>query len=121
MRPRGSIVDIHGRWRAAPALLIYKSTDAGETWNKMVEGLPKEMGKIGVSVSRANPNRVFALVEAAKPTDGLYRSDDGGKRWTFMNGDAAITARSWYYMEVFADPVNADIVYAFECSHPSFD
>lgn len=97
---------------SGPGSAIYKSTDGGETWNKIVEGLPKEMGKIGVSVSRANPNRVFALVEAAKPTDGLYRSDDGGKRWTFMNGDAAITARSWYYMEVFADPVNADIVYA---------
>ncbi len=90
---------------------IWKSTDAGETWNKMVEGLPKEMGKIGVSVSRANPNRVYAIVEAEKSKAGLYRSDDGGKKWNQLSSDNLITARSWYYMEVFADPVNADVVY----------
>ena len=45
---------------------IWKSTDSGETWNKIIDGLPKEMGKIGVSVSRANPNRVYAIVEAEK-------------------------------------------------------
>ena len=90
---------------------IWKSTDAGETWNKIIEGLPKEMGKIGVSVSRANPNRVYAIVEAEKSKAGLYRSDDGGKKWNLMSSDNLITARSWYYMEVFADPVNADIVY----------
>jgi photosystem II stability/assembly factor-like uncharacterized protein len=90
---------------------VYKSTDGGETWNKINEGLPKEMGKIGVSVSRANPNRVFAIVEAEKSKAGLYRSDDGGKKWTLLSTDAAITSRSWYYMEVFADPLNADAVY----------
>ena len=90
---------------------IWKSTDAGETWNKIVEGLPKEMGKIGVSVSRANPNRVYAIVEAEKSKAGLYRSDDGGKKWNQLSSDNLITARSWYYMEVFADPVNADVVY----------
>ena len=90
---------------------IWKSTDSGETWNKIIDGLPKEMGKIGVSVSRANPNRVYAIVEAEKSKAGLYRSDDGGKKWNLLSSDQAITARSWYYMEVFADPVNADIVY----------
>jgi photosystem II stability/assembly factor-like uncharacterized protein len=90
---------------------IWKSTDGGETWNKINEGLPKEMGKIGVSVSKANPNRVFAIVEAEKGKDGLYRSDDGGKKWNHLSGDQNITSRSWYYMEVFADPTNADVVY----------
>ena len=90
---------------------VWKSTDAGETWNKIVEGLPKEMGKIGVSVSRANPNRVYAIVEAEKSKAGLYRSDDGGKKWNQLSSDNLITARSWYYMEVFADPINADVVY----------
>ena len=90
---------------------IWKSTDAGETWNKINEGLPKEIGKIGVSVSRANPNRVFAIVEAEKSKAGLYRSDDGGKKWNLQSTDQTITSRSWYYMEVFADPVNADVVY----------
>ncbi len=90
---------------------IWKSTDAGETWNKIIDGLPKEVGKMGVSVSRANPNRVYAIVEAEKSKAGLYRSDDGGKKWSQMSSDNTITARSWYYMEVFADPVNADVVY----------
>ncbi len=94
-----------------PGCAIWKSTDSGETWNKIMEGLPKEMGKIGVSVSRANPNRVYAIIEAEKTKAGLYRSDDGGKKWNQMSSDHTITARSWYYMEVFADPVNADVVY----------
>ncbi len=90
---------------------IWKSVDGGDTWNKIVEGLPKEMGKIGVSVSRANPNRVYAIIEAEKSKAGLYRSDDGGKKWALQTSDQNITARSWYYMEVFADPLNEDIVY----------
>ncbi len=94
-----------------PGSTIWKSTDAGETWNKIIEGLPKEMGKIGVSVSRANPNRVYAIIEAEKSKAGLYRSDDSGKKWTLLSSDNTITARSWYYMEVFADPINADVVY----------
>ncbi len=96
---------------SGPGSAIWKSTDSGETWTKIVEGLPKEMGKIGVSVSRTNPSRVYAILEAAKPKDGLYRSDDGGKKWTQMSAESAIAARPWYYMEVFADPTNADIVY----------
>ena len=90
---------------------IWKSVDGGDTWNKIVEGLPKEMGKIGVSVSRANPNRVYAIIEAEKSKAGLYRSDDGGKKWVLQTSDQNITARSWYYMEVFADPLNEDIVF----------
>jgi len=58
---------------------IWKSTDAGDTWTRLTEGLPKLMGKIGVSVSPANPERVFAIVEAEK--GGLFRSDDAGKTW----------------------------------------
>lgn len=90
---------------------IWKSNDGGETWNKINEGLPKLMGKIGVSVSPANPERVFAIVEADKATAGLYRSDNGGKTWALQSTNPLITSRSWYYMEVFADPANADVVY----------
>lgn len=90
---------------------IWKSIDGGDTWNKIIDGLPKEMGKIGVSVSRANPNRVYAIIEAEKSKAGLYRSDDGGKKWNQMTNDHTITARSWYYMEVYADPINEDVVY----------
>lgn len=94
-----------------PGCLIWKSTDMGETWKKIIEGLPAEMGKIGVSVSRANPNRVFAIVEAEKSKAGLYRSDNGGMKWNHLSSDQDITARSWYYMEVFADPQDEETVY----------
>jgi len=94
-----------------PGCAIWKSTDGGESWSKISEGLPKEMGKIGVSVSRANPNRIYAIVEAEKSKAGLYRSDNGGASWAHLSNDQNITSRSWYYMEVFADPQNADIVY----------
>lgn len=95
-----------------PGSAIWKSTDSGETWTKLTNGLPAEMGKIGLSVSRANPERVYALIEAEKVKSGLYRSDDAGKTWSLQSNDQIITARSWYYMEVFADPQNADVVYA---------
>jgi len=90
---------------------IWKSTDGGETWQKINEGLPKVMGKTGVCVSPANPERVYAIVEAEKSVAGLYRSDNAGKSWQLMSNNQLITARSWYYMEVFADPVQEDVVY----------
>lgn len=94
-----------------PGSALWKSTDEGETWKKIVEGLPKDLGKMGISVSRANSNRVYAIVETEKAKSGLYRSDDGGKKWTLLSNNQDISSRSWYYMEVFADPINEDIVY----------
>lgn len=94
-----------------PGSALWKSTDSGETWEKIVEGLPKELGKMGISVSRANSNRVYAIVETEKEKSGLYRSDNGGKKWTMLSNNQDISSRSWYYMEVFADPINEDIVY----------
>jgi len=89
---------------------IYKTTDGGDTWNKLSEGLPKGVtGKIGVSVSRANSNRVFAIIESEK--GGLYRSDDGGAKWTLVNSQRMLRTRSWYYMHVFTDPANENVVY----------
>ncbi len=94
-----------------PGSAIYKSTDAGETWKKIITGLPAQMGKIGISVSRANPNKVFAIIEAERSKAGLYRSDNGGNSWSLICNDNKITARAWYYMKVFADPKNEDLVY----------
>ncbi len=88
---------------------IWKSIDGGETWTRLSEGLPKLMGKIGVAVSPANPDRVYAIVEAEN--GGLFRSDDAGKTWRLMTGDRLIQTRSWYYMNVTADPKNADVVW----------
>ncbi len=96
-----------------PGSGIWKSTDGGDTWEKINEGLPALMGKIGVDVSTANPERVYAMVEA-DPGGGLFRSDDGGKHWRLMNADWSIRARAWYYIEVYADPQNADVVYVMD-------
>ncbi|WP_411895921.1 VPS10 domain-containing protein [Winogradskyella sp. A2] len=90
---------------------LYKSTDGGDTWNKMEEGLPEAFGKSGISVSRANPERVFAVIEAEGDKGGVYRSDDAGKEWKQINKNRVNIARSWYYMEIFADPQNENVVY----------
>lgn len=90
---------------------IYKSVDGGESWEKLQEGLPEEFGKSGISVSRANPNRVYTILEAEGNKSGLYRSDDAGKKWNQINSDRVLITRSWYYMEVFADPQDENKVY----------
>lgn len=90
---------------------LYKSNDGGDSWTKMEEGLPEEFGKAGISVSRANPDRVFAVIEAEGTKGGVYRSDDAGKKWAQVNKNRINIARSWYYMEIFADPQNENVVY----------
>ncbi|QCX01500.1 glycosyl hydrolase [Aggregatimonas sangjinii] len=90
---------------------LYKSTDGGSSWKKLKEGLPKEFGKAGISVSRANNETVFAVIEAEGTKGGVYKSTDAGKKWSQVNKDRINIARSWYYMEIFADPQNEDIVY----------
>ncbi|WP_411029626.1 VPS10 domain-containing protein [Spongiimicrobium sp. 3-5] len=90
---------------------LYKSTDGGTTWKKLKEGLPKQFGKAGISVSRANPELVFAVVEAKDKEGGVYRSDDAGKKWKQVNSNRVNIARSWYYMEIFADPQDENLVY----------
>ena len=90
---------------------LYKSLDGGDTWKKMKKGLPDAFGKSGISVSRANPDRVFSVIEAEGKKGGVYRSDDAGKTWKQVNSNRVNIARSWYYMEIFADPQNENIVY----------
>ena len=90
---------------------VYKTTDGGDTWNRLEGGLPEGLvGKVGVSVSRANPNRVWAILEA-EPDGGLYRSDDGGKTWTRVNSENRLRQRAWYYTHVIADPQDEHTVY----------
>ncbi|GHB82470.1 WD40/YVTN/BNR-like repeat-containing protein [Persicitalea jodogahamensis] len=92
---------------------LYKSTDAGETWTKLDKGLPQEMGKMGISVSRANPERVFALIESdsEKEQGGVFRSDDAGKSWERVSKDHRTVQRAWYYIEILADPKDENTVY----------
>ena len=92
---------------------LYKSTDGGDTWQKLGgTGWPQGvLGKIGVAVSAANPNRVYALVEATGEQKGLYRSEDGGQNWQFVNGEHDLIQRPWYFTHLWADPKNADTIY----------
>ncbi len=90
---------------------IYKSTDGGITWKKLEKGLPKAFGKSGISVSRANSEVVYAVIEAEGEKGGVYKSKDAGKTWNQVNKNRVNIARSWYYMEIFADPQEENIVY----------
>lgn len=91
---------------------MYKSTDGGETWTEITHatGLPTGIdGKIGISVSAVDPNRVFAMVE--NENGGLFRSDDAGATWTLVNNERRFRQRAFYYTHVFADTKNKDLVY----------
>jgi photosystem II stability/assembly factor-like uncharacterized protein len=91
---------------------IYKSTDGGKTWQKLQNGLPKgKLGRIAVTVAPSNPQIVYAVMEAEKKEEkGLYRSDDGGANWKFLNGDFALTVRPFYFSRITVDPKNPEIV-----------
>ncbi len=96
-----------------PGSGLYKSSDGGESWEKIHTGLPKELGKLSISVSRANPEKVYALVESdtQKEQGGLFVSDNAGKSWSKVSSDHRLVQRAWYYIEVFADPQNENVVY----------
>src|SRR5216683_2149908 len=90
---------------------IFRTTDGGNSWKHLeAKGLPEGiLGRIGVSVSGADSNRVYALIESKQ--SGLYRSDDGGETWSRVNDDQRLTQRAWYFTHIFADPKSADMVY----------
>ncbi|MBY0435402.1 MAG: glycosyl hydrolase [Cyclobacteriaceae bacterium] len=96
-----------------PGSGLYKSTDGGDTWEKMQNGLPKEMGKMAIAVSRANPEKVYALIESdtEKEMGGLFASSDAGKSWSKVSSNHELVQRAWYYIEVFADPLDENTVY----------
>ena len=100
-------------WGGGPFSGIYKSTDGGDTWTELTKnpGMPEgPIGKIGMTVSPADANRVWAIVEA--PEGGVFRSDDGGKSWERTNDDRKIRQRHFYYSRIVADPWDRETVYA---------
>lgn len=88
---------------------LYKSTDGGRNWSKLYGGLPEKMGKTGIAVSPANPNRVYAIVEGEQ--GGVYASTDSGDNWEQTSDDRITIARAWYYTEIVPDPVEEQTVY----------
>ena len=100
-----------------PGSGLYKSVDGGETWTEITRnaGLPAGVaGRIGVSVSGADSNRVYALIENA--SGGLFVSDDAGKSWKLTNDNRSIRQRAFYYTHVAADPVDKETVYVLNTS-----
>ncbi|MEO0320880.1 MAG: glycosyl hydrolase, partial [Pseudomonadota bacterium] len=91
---------------------LYVSHDGGESWDKLTEddGLPAgEIGRSAFAISKSNPSRVYALIEAEK--SALARSDDGGKSWKLVNQDTDINDRPFYYNDLAVDPKDSNRVY----------
>ncbi len=92
---------------------LFKSIDGGDTWTDLSRnpGMPKGiLGRIGITVSPVNSERLWALVEAED--GGVFRSDDAGKTWTKVNQERKLRQRAWYYSRIFGDPSKPDTVYA---------
>lgn len=91
---------------------FFVSTEGGEHFTQITTGLPNDLiGKANLAVTAANPNRIYALIEA-KPGGGLYRSDNAGQTWTLVNSQGSLIQRPFYYTTLGADPTNADVVFA---------
>ena len=91
---------------------LYRSTDGGETWQKLKgKGLPDgEWGRVGVRVAPSDSHTVYAMIEAKD--GGLYRSRDGGDSWEYASGAHVLRQRAWYYMTLTIDPTDANVVWA---------
>lgn len=126
MHPANPDILYAGLWRAerkpwtiidgAKAGGVYRSTDAGESWERIGNGLPDEsgvLGKVGIAISPANPDRIWVLQQASdEHGGGLYRSDNGGESFRKINRQRELRQRQFYYTHLVADPVEEDIVYA---------
>jgi len=100
---------------AGPGTGLYKSTDGGDTWQELTDnpGLPsgENRGRIGVTVSGADPDRVWTIIEAEDDQTGVFRSDDGGATWELVSQRAELLQRPWYYHRIHAHPTDPDRVY----------
>jgi photosystem II stability/assembly factor-like uncharacterized protein len=100
---------------------LWKTTDGGDSWRDVSRnpGMPKNpLGRIGISVSPANPQRVYATIECPPEdsTGGIFRSDDGGATWQRTSGDQRWMVRPWYYSVVTADPSDTNTVFLMNLS-----
>lgn len=91
---------------------LYKSIDAGKTWNKIHNGFPAgKLGRIAITIAPSNSNILYSVLETEKPElNGLYRSDDAGANWKHLNSDFGLVVRPFYFSRITVDPKNSDIV-----------
>lgn len=98
-----------------PGSGLYKSTDGGDNWQQLRNGLPsKRVGRIGIAVAPSNASIVYAIVDATE--GGIYRSDDGGASWHKMSEQKRIWGRGWYFCNVVVDPKDAETLYVSNTS-----
>ncbi len=103
---------VHTKIGGGPESAVYKSTDGGETWRKIMKGLPKvHIGGMGIDVSPVNPDIVYLIVEAAEEKGGFFKSTNRGESWDRMSD---YHSSGQYYNEIFCDPVSVDVVYSTE-------
>ncbi len=96
-----------------PGSTIYKSEDAGQSWRKIESGLPSgKMGRIGMAVSPANPDVLYAIVEAETDKGGFFRSTDRGESWEKRS--SYVSGSPQYYNELFCDPYNVERIYSMD-------
>lgn len=94
-----------------PEGAVYKSVDAGKTWNKLTNGLPGGLvGRIGLAISPVNPDFVYAIVEASEGRGGFFKSEDRGASWTKKN--SKISSSAQYYQEIICHPKDVNTVYS---------
>ncbi|WP_419934593.1 WD40/YVTN/BNR-like repeat-containing protein [Candidatus Palauibacter sp.] len=99
---------------AGPGTGLFKSTDGGDTWTELTDnpGLPSGLkGRIGITVSPRNSQRLWAIIDAARGVKGIFRSDDAGETWTRVNEDANLLQRPWYYHHIVADAGDENAVF----------
>jgi len=99
---------------AGPGTGLFKTTDGGDTWTELTNrpGMPSgPKGRIGIAIAPAQPQRVWALIDAEPGKKGIYRSDDAGQTWRHLTDNAELTERPWYYHHIFADSKNPNLLY----------
>ena len=103
----------NGAWQG-PESGLFKSTDGGDTWKKLTNGLPtfeQGLGRIGFDISRSNQKVLYATVDANPQQGGVYRSDDAGESWRKISGDQRLWGRGSDFAEIKAHPKNPEIVF----------